>query len=128
MEKREFIRWFNMVYVNVKNTGETAVNKELRYIHFNPNCNLTKKEKTKIANMLNGYKRKNESIRKIQDAKYDLELMGQKITQKRISELSGLSPKTVRAHINSPIIDMYEMVEIVNNSVPIKSFPDEILY
>jgi hypothetical protein len=54
--------------------------------------------------------------------------MGQKITQKRISELSGLSPKTVRAHINSPIIDMYEMVEIVNNSVPIKSFPDEILY
>jgi hypothetical protein len=128
MEKREFIRWFNMVYESVKNSGKTVVTKELRFIHFNPNCNLNKKEKNNIANMLNGCKRKNGSIKKIQDAKIELRKMGQKITQKRISELSGLSPKTVRAHFNSPMIDMDEMVDMVNNSVPVKSFPDKILY
>ena len=123
MEKREFIRWFNMVYENLKTSGKTAVTRELRYIHFNPNCSLTKKEKNNIANMLNGYKRKNESIKKIQAAKNDLELMGQKITQNRIAELTGLSPKTIRAHLNSPMTDMDEIVTWVNNSVPIKSVP-----
>jgi hypothetical protein len=128
MEKREFIRLFNLVYNGIKTTGEIYVNKELKFIHFHPDCTLTREEKINISNMLNGCKRKNESIKKIQDAKYDLEQMGQKITQKRISELSGLSPKTVRAHFNSPMIDMDEMVDMVNNSVPIKSIPDKILY
>ena len=67
--------------------------------------------------MLNGYKRKNESIQKIIDARNELEQKGQKITKKRISEISGLSPKTVRAHINTLLINMDEIVEMINNSV-----------
>ena len=77
--------------------------------------------------MLNGCKRKNESIKKIQAAKYELEQLEQKITQKRIAGLSGLSPKTVRAHLNSPIIDMDETVAMVNNSVSIIPFSDNIV-
>ena len=123
MEKREFIRLFNMVYNGIKKPGKTNVNKELKYIHFHPDCKLTKEEKINISNMLNGYKRKNESIQKIHDAKNELEQLGQKITQKRIAELTGLSAKTVRTHLNSPMTDMDEMVTRVNNSVPIKSVP-----
>ncbi len=65
MEKREFTRLFNLVYNGIKETGKTNVNKELKFIHFHPDCKLTKEEKINISNMLNGYKRKNESIQKI---------------------------------------------------------------
>lgn len=128
MERKELIRLFNMVYNGIKVTGKTFLKKEIQFIHFNPSCVLAKKEKSTIANMLNGCKRKNESIRKIQLAKYELEQMGHKITQKHIAGLSGLSLKTVRTHFNSPMIDMDEMVAIVNDSVPIKSFSDNIVH
>lgn len=116
MEKREFVRFFNCIYNGIKHTGKINVNKELKFIHFHPDCKLTKEEKINISNMLNGCKRKNESIQKIIDARIELERMGQKITQKRIAGLSGLSPKTVRAHSNSHLTDMDELVEIVNDS------------
>lgn len=125
MERREFIRWFNMVYESVKRTGKTIVTKELKYIHFNHTCNLTKKEKNNIANMINGFKRKNDSINRIIEAKLELEQKGLIINQKRIVEISGLSAKTVRAHLNSSMTDMNEIVDMVNNSVPIKSFSDK---
>jgi len=43
--------------------------------------------------MLNGYKRKNESMKKIIDARHELEPLGQKLTQKRIASIAGLSAK-----------------------------------
>jgi len=118
MEKREFIRLFNLVYNGIKETGRTKVTKELKFIHFHPDCKLTKEEKINISNMLNGYKRKNESIQKIIDAKNELKQLGQKMTQKRIAAIAGLSAKTVRTHLNSPMTDMDEMVQIVNDSIP----------
>jgi hypothetical protein len=117
MEKREFARLFNMVYIGIKSTGITQISKEVKYIHFNPSCGLSKEEKMTISNMLNGFKRKNESIQKIIDARYELEQKGQKITQKRIAKITGLSPKTVRSHYNSNLTDIDELVEMVNNSV-----------
>lgn len=119
MERREFHRLFNLVYNRIKATGEVYVKKEMKYIHFNPGCNVTIAEKINISNMINGFKRKNESIQKIINAKQELEKMGKKITKKRIAEISGLSIKTVRAHFNSPLIDMDEVLEMVNDSVSI---------
>jgi hypothetical protein len=119
MEAREFRRWFNMVYDSVKDSGEPVVSKEVQYIHFNPQCHLTKKEKSDMASMINGCKRRNNSIRRIQDAKSELEHAGQKITQKQIAKLSGLSPKTVRTHLNSSLIDIEEIVTLLNDSVPL---------
>ncbi len=124
MEKREFIRLFNLVYNGIKETGKTNIKKEIKYIHFNPEHALSAKEKIDISNMLNGLKRKNVSIQKIIDAKLELERIGQKITQKRISEITKLSPKTVRTHFNSKLTDMDEQVEMVNNSVPIELASD----
>lgn len=117
MEKREFIRLFYWVYNGIKETGRTKVTKELKFIHFHSDCKLSKEEKIGISNMLNGSKRKNESIKKIIDAKNELNQLGQKMTQNRIAALTGLSAKTVRTHLNSVMIDMDEMVEMVNNSM-----------
>lgn len=128
MERREFMRLFNMVYKGIKESGKTIVKREIKYIHFNPEANLTKEEKINISNMLNGVKRKNESIQKIIDARLELEQMGRKITQRSIAEVSGLSPKTIRTHQFSVLTDMDELVKTVNDSFPIKTIPDILGY
>jgi len=116
MEKREFIRLFNTIIKGIKEKGISRVRGKIRYVHFNPECNLTKIEKTTVANFLNGCKRKNDSIEKILSAKTKLEAEGLKVTQKRIAEISGLSRKTVQTHFKSRLIDMEEIVEMINNS------------
>lgn len=121
MEKREFVRYFNMVYNGIKNHGVFNVKKEVRYIHFNSNCELSTEEKYNIANMLNGFKRKNESIQKIINAKGELKNRGVKITQRNIAALACLSVKTVRTHLNSSLTDMDELVAEINISIPIKN-------
>ncbi|MFC2080521.1 hypothetical protein ACFLRQ_03505, partial [Bacteroidota bacterium] len=122
MEMREFVRLFNMVYNGIKNKGNTAVKTKTKSVHLNLDCNLTKKEKISVANTLNGTVRKNKSIQKVIDAKIELERRGQKITQKAISQISGLSPKTVRTHLNSSHIDMKEMVQMINDSISSDGF------
>ena len=77
MEKRELARLFDTVYEGIKNTGLTYVNKEIKYVHFNPDCRFSKAEKIEIANALNGARRKNKSIQKIINAKQILESNGQ---------------------------------------------------
>ena len=106
MEKREFIRLFNLVYDGIKNTGKTNVKKTIKFVHFNPGCGLSVKQKIEISNLLNGLKRRNDSIEKINNAKLKLEQTGRKITQKGIAEISKLSPKTIRTHLHSKMTDM----------------------
>ncbi len=118
MEKREFIRLFNMVYNGIKETGQAIVNKAIKCVHFNTQANLTKEEKIMISNLLNGFKRKNESIQKIIDAKEELKQQKQRINKKRIAKISKLSPKTVRKYYNTQLYDIDEVVKMVNDSVP----------
>jgi len=120
MEKRELTRLFNTVYEGIKNTGVTFVNKEIKYVHFNPACRISKAEKISISNMLNGARRKNNSILKIINAKQELVRNGQKVTQKRIAEITRLSPKTIRTHLHSNLIDIEELVQMINDSLPLE--------
>lgn len=117
MDTRELIRMFNVIYNEIKRSGITYHQQKTRYIHFNPNIQISKKEKMQIANTLNGYQRRILSYNKIQDAIRELEQSGQKINQKQIVEITGLSPKTVRAHLNSCPIVMAEMVAMINDSI-----------
>jgi hypothetical protein len=118
MEKREFTRYFNMVYYSIKTSGKPYAEKTIKYIHFNPSCQLPQKEKNLIANVINGYKRRNESIQIINQARKILEDSGQKITQKSLAQVSGLSIKTVRKHFLSEQKDMEQLVAAINNSIP----------
>ncbi len=117
MDKRELIRLFNTVYEGIKNTGKTYVNKEIKYVHFNPGFRLPKVKKIEISNVLNGARRKNKTIQKIINAKQMLENHGQKVTQKRIYSITRLSPKTIRTHLHSNLIDIDELVQMVNDSL-----------
>ena len=117
MDRKEFIRFFNLTYNTIKRTGVTNHQHFTKFVHFNPDCGISTKDKIKVSNTLNGYHRRNISIQKIQAAKGELEQRGLKLTQKNIAECSGLSAKTVRAHFNSPLIDMDEMVKLINDSV-----------
>jgi len=118
MDRRELTRLFNTVYEGIKNTGVTYVNKEIKYVHFNPACRISKAEKISISNMLNGARRKNNSTHKIINTKQELELNGQEVTQKRIAEITKLSPKTIRTHLHSNLIDIEELVQMINDSLP----------
>jgi Fic family protein len=82
---------------------------------------VSKAEKIEISNTLNGARRKNQTIQKIISARQELENQGRKVTQKRIAEIAKLSPKTVRAHLNSELIDIDELVQMINDSVPLKN-------
>jgi hypothetical protein len=117
MDRIELIRFFNLVYYGIKKTGTMKYQQKTKYVHFNENYDLSTKQKLQIANTLNGYQRRNISIRKIQEVKHELKQSVRKSTQKNIAEISGLSPKTVRAHLNSDLIDMNEMVKMINDSV-----------
>ena len=127
MERKELFRLADSLYNKIKKTGKTYHQKEIKNVHFNSNIKnqLSKDEKIKIANTLNGYQRRNLSYKKVQDAICELEQSGQKITQIRIAEISGLSPKTVRAHLNSSLIDMDEMVKMINESISINDCVEE---
>jgi hypothetical protein len=117
MDRKELIRFFNLVYNGIKKTGTMKYQQKTKQVHFNENYDLSTKEKLQIANTLNGYQRRNISIRKIQEAKHELKQSGRKSNQKNIAEISRLSPKTVRAHLNSDLIDMDKMVTMINDSV-----------
>jgi len=84
-------------------------------------------------NKLNGIVRSNKSIEKIQNAKAILKSQGKKTTQKRVAEVSGLSIGTIKNHYKSDLVDIEDMLETINDSIPshntndYKEFNKEVL-
>lgn len=115
MEKRELIRLFNMVYNGIKETGDIHPKIKTKWVHFNPKRRLTGKEKNKLANTLNGYYRRYQTINKIITSKQELMCLGEKITQNMVSKISGLSLKTVQTYFNSDPIDIDLVLQQVND-------------
>ncbi len=117
MEFREFTRLFNTIYSSIKNNNYDYKGMRTKYVHFNHTCDLTGEEKRNIAIILNGHRRKNESINKIIKAKQELAAQGQKITQKNIATISGLSLSTVKRHYNSKPVDLNEVISKIENEI-----------
>lgn len=120
MEFKKLVRLFNYEYHNIKNNKDYQYrSNRKKYIHFNPDCDLTGSEKRDVACKLNGQRRKNESIKKIIQAKEDLISQGKKVTQKSVSEFSGLSKITVKRYYNEDVLDLDEIKEtLVDNISP----------
>jgi len=98
MEYKELIRLFNVVFSKIKKIGSPYVKTKTKYLYFNPTCGLSSFERMNIANVVNGIFKEYKSINKIYEAKQHLQLLGTKITRKKVSKLSGLCPKTVQTH------------------------------
>jgi len=115
MEKRELIRLFNMVYTGIKKAGDIHPIIKTKWVHFNSDHRLTGKEKNKLANTLNGYYRRHQTINKIVSVKDELTRKGEMVTRKSVSQITGLSLKTVQIHFNSEPIDMDMVIQQMND-------------
>ena len=105
---------FISVYNGITSTGIIHVKPKNKNVHFNPSCSLTKKQRSDLANFLNGAHRRSITIDKIQDAIQSIEQSGGKITQKEVAMESGLNVKTVRTHFNAERIDIQQIVRELN--------------
>lgn len=115
MDSKELSRLFISVYNGIKNTGLIHVKPKNKNVHFNPLCSLSKKQRSDLANYLNGAHRRSITIDKIQEAFQLISQAGRKITQKEVAKVSGLNVKTVRTHFNAERIDMKKIVKDLNS-------------
>jgi len=120
MDFRELVRLFKFVYSSIKNNpGYKYYDKrtKTKSIHFNQHSDLSGKEKSIISNQLNGKKRRNKTIKKIQQAKDFLIQNGIKVTRISIALHSGLAINTVKRNFNETITDMDELIQMYNDSI-----------
>lgn len=115
MEIHKLRSLFEYVYSSIKNDGISKPKTFIKFVHFNPDKKLSGKEKNMIANKLNGLHKQSRSINLIRDAKKELSLTNTIITQKQVSNHTGLSLKTVQTHFNSEPINMEEEVKKIND-------------
>ena len=115
MAANELVRLATMVLDNISRTGVTHPKIMQRRIHFNDLAGLNGKEKNKIANVINGKNARNKSIEKIKTAKDSLAERGEKITQRKVMEISGLSLKTVQKYYNEELVNMDDVISRINS-------------
>lgn len=116
MESRSLKRLFEYVYNQTKEEGYLFNNDRIKNFHLNKEFFLSKEEKIKIMNKCNGMIRKNKSITKILEAKAELKSRNVKITQYKVSEISGLGIQTVKKYYwVEELYDINSLVDDINN-------------
>ena len=106
MGTRELVRFFNSVINTIKTTGEVFAEPFTKRVHFNPAAGISAKEKQVIAAQLNGAYQRSVTIEKIICAKQELELQGNKITNRAVARMIQMDEKTVGKYINTAPVDM----------------------
>lgn len=91
--------------------------------------NVDTDEKMEISNKINGLLKKNESISKILDTKEKLKNTNQKVIQKNVADISGLSLGTVKRYYRyKSIVDLNEVLTQYGLSdIPITSHTKTII-
>lgn len=116
MESRSLKRLFEYVYDQTQQEGYKYNNDRIKNFHLNKGVFLSKEEKIRIMNKCNGMIRKNKSITKIIEAKVELKSRNEKITQYKVSEISGLGIQTVKKYYwVEEIYDVNSIVDDINN-------------
>lgn len=116
MEYRELIRSFNFYYQLATQEDQPDPPKRIKRVHFQKECGLSRYGMICIANKINGYWKKNNSINQIINARYLLEQSHEKITQKNVAELIGKSLRTVKTYWHDEPININNEVEAINNN------------
>ncbi|WP_340111023.1 hypothetical protein [Maribellus mangrovi] len=125
MESKEFDRLFNFTYNITQREDYYFRLIRTKYLHFNPDSNLTGDEKRNIANKLNGKRKVNSSIEKIIEAKKQLKSEGKKITKAAVARMTGLSRKTVIEHFEKDeLTDIQKEVHDINERFDSDSFSE----
>jgi hypothetical protein len=98
----------------INKNGYVFSNFYLKKFHFNAKNKLSKKEKMNIVNKVNGVIKKNKTIDKINNAKFELINLGQKITTKSLHMATGLSIATVKRYYRSIPVEINDFIEMMN--------------
>ncbi len=122
MENKELSRLTHLVINGIKNNGSNFHTSKTKYVHFNDKCDLEKEVKVKVSNGINGAFRRYKTINRIYEAREKLHQIGEKVTQKEVSRLSGLSLSTVQKHFKDERIDMDSVIHHFNNPTTIEDY------
>jgi hypothetical protein len=87
----------------------------VKMIHFNPSCGLTSHQRTCISNEINAQLKRNETIRRIKNAKAIILANGGKITKTNVAEISGVSRTSVYSYFDADEVDIKQLELRINN-------------
>jgi len=93
-------------------------NEKVKYIHFNKTSGLTGDEKRRISPVINGKRKRNNTIEKIAAAKQYFEEKGVKYNLKDIAVHSGVSYPTVKRRHKEESTDMEKLIADINTHIP----------
>ena len=117
MELRSLQRLFEYVYNQTQHEGYKFKNERIKNFHLNSDTSLSKEEKISVINKCNGLVRSNRSIKKIIDAKAELQSRNEKITQKELAKITGLGIQTIKKYYRiDEIFDINAKVDEINAS------------
>ena len=115
MEFKKLIDLFRFqISVITKEPGYVFTGLRTKWVHFHPDCGLSGEEKKHIASRINGQIKRMNRIQRIEDARIELLSNNEKVTQKTISQLTGISLPTVKRHWNKPPINLEEISNTYN--------------
>jgi hypothetical protein len=114
MDINELKRLFEFIYSNIDYEDILSFPTKIKKVHFNKNCGLTPKERSYLANAINGVLRMNDSIKRIQNAKVELLAIGEKVSKINVKNQSKLSYPTVLKYFNSEAYDINQILEALN--------------
>lgn len=105
---------FDSITNDKENDNYNYSNTKVKWVHTKKSSGISPEARNSIANKLNGKRRSNPSIEKIIESKKQLVVDGLKVTQKSVSERSGLSIATVKRYYKSIPVDLESYVEELN--------------
>ena len=112
MSYKDLLSLFNMQYGYIKSDHYEYQNYRYKTIHISPDAKLTSGQKSIIANKVNGCIRKNKTKSVIATAINELSNGEKEYSVSSISEMTGVSRKTVGLYINDlDPIDIDDLIE-----------------
>lgn len=108
---------------NIETTGEIKIKTRSKKLHFNKNLNLTKKEKQSMAAKILNKERGNKTFIIIQEAKMECAKNNIIPTQKKVSEITGLSIATIKRNWNEKSNN--DTIKIKNKEIDFKGVINE---
>ena len=116
MTDYKLVQLFQFVYKGIKNNPKyTYQHHRVKWVHFGTGTTMNGDQKRILSSKLNGVRRTNNTIQKIKESKRFLMENGLKVTQKSVSEYSGVSLTTVKRHYKKETTDLEQIVKEINN-------------
>lgn len=118
MKDKEMINTVTAEYNRIKETGEIFAPFKTKNLHMNKNSCISRQEKRKIANKVNGLLRTLITLNRVLKAKETLTKLGvDNPTNKSISQLCGVSADTVSRYKSKSLESIYEQIMSYNQYI-----------